>query len=190
VAHAVHHVSLLRVWCLPPDQLWLAFSWEHLLKQDVRVPVACNQHGRLSTLLLFAVLDSADLTLQLGDIFVLAEPPPPDEVDNSFLAAALLMDLHCLTNVDVWSANDEVVERHDWELHLVPLVEVGQVNVGPKLLGHQEALAAELDVCLLVGLVDVIRLFSAAVAGCHWWVMRHLLSQVFKVIGDELKCFA
>lgn len=99
------------------------------------------------------------------------------------------MDFHGLTDVNVGGADDKVVEGHHGELNLVALSKVEQVDLAAELLRHVETLAGELDVCLLVGLVQVVALFAATVARGHGRVVGHLLGQVLEVISHKLKCF-
>ncbi len=65
---------------------------------------------------------------------------------------------------------------HGWEFDLVAFPIIRQINVGSELLGHKETLAAELNVCFLVGLVDIVAFTALAVAGSHRRMVRHLLS--------------
>jgi hypothetical protein len=135
-------------------------------------------------------LFGAYFAIKLGNVFVLTEPAPSMEIDNCFLIRAALMDFHGLSNVYVRGADYKIVHRHGREFHLVSLPIIGQINIRSKLLRHQKAFATELDIRFLVGLVYVVRLTALAITGCHWWVMRHLLSQVLKVISDEFKSLA
>ena len=94
------------------------------------------------------------------------------------------MNLHCLTNIDIRCAEDKVVKGHDWEFHFVPFSEIWQIDIRSKLLGYHQSFAGELYIALLVGLVDIVALDSFAVTCRDRWMMRHLLSQVLKVISD------
>lgn len=59
------------------------------------------------------------------------------EINDGLLLAASLVNLHCLSNVNVGRANDEIVEGHDGEFDLISLLKVWQVNIGSELLRHQ-----------------------------------------------------
>lgn len=186
VTHTIHHISLFGVRRFAPNLFNLPFRRLDPLQEDVSIPVSSDGHEAF-VLFLFAVDLVAYLTIQLGDVFVFAEPASTMEVDNCFLVGVLFVDLEDFTDVDVRCANHEVVHRHGWELYFVPLAEVWQVDIRPELLRHQETLATELDVGFLVCLVDVVALAPFAVASSHRRVMSHLLSQVLKVIGDKFE---
>ena len=97
------------------------------------------------------------------------------------------MDFHCLSDVDIWSANDEIMKRHDRELDLISFIKIGQVDVGAELLSDVQILSSELDVGFLIGLVHIVTFLAFAIAGGDGRVMSDLLRQVLKVIIDELK---
>ena len=123
VRHAVHHICLLWIWCLPPDHLYLALARQDLLQIYFSVPVASDKHARIS-LLLLAVGLITDFTFDLGDVLILAKPAARVEVDNCLLRATSLVNRHRFSNVNVRRANDEVVEGHERELNFIPLTEV------------------------------------------------------------------
>ena len=75
------------------------------------------------------------------------------------------------------------MHRHHWELHLVTLAEVWQVDEGSELLIHKKTFT-NLNVRLLVRLIDVVVFPAPTVASCHWRVVSDLLCHVFKIIGD------
>ena len=85
------------------------------------------------------------------------------------------MNFHRLANVYIRGADDEIMHGHGREFYLVALSIIRQIYISSELLRHEEALAAELDICLLIGLVDIVAFATFAVAGSYGGMMRHLL---------------
>ena len=190
VTHSVHKVGLLRVRGLAPDPLWFLLRREHTLDKHVSVPVARDEQGDVLSRCLLALLHLCkDFTVKLGNVFVLCKPAPSVVIHEASLVRSLPSHFHGLSNVDVGCSNHEVVTRHGRQLDLIPLIEVEQVHVHTELLIHDERFAAELEISLLIGLVQVVALLAATVAGSHRWVVRHLLCQVLKVIIDKFVSF-
>ena len=101
---------MFRVRRLSPDHFNLSFRWQNALQEDVRIPVASDEHALIRRLFLLAFDLVADLTFQLGYVLIFAKPAAPVEVDDCLLLAASLVDRHSLANIDIGRANDEVVE--------------------------------------------------------------------------------
>lgn len=101
---------MFRVGRLSPDHLSLSFRRQNALQEDVRIPVASDEHALIRRLFLLAFDLVANLTFQLGYVLIFAKPAAPVEVDDRLLLAAGLVDRHGLANVDIGRANDEVVE--------------------------------------------------------------------------------
>lgn len=101
---------MFRVGRLSPDHLSFSFRRQNALQEDVRIPVASDEHALIRRLFLLAFDLVANLTFQLGYVLIFAKPAAPMEVDDRLLLAAGLVDRHGLANVDIGRANDEVVE--------------------------------------------------------------------------------
>ena len=129
----------------------------------------------------------ANNSFKFCNFFVFTEPTTSTKRDQSLLVSAKLIDFHDFANVDIRSAKYQVVHRQNRELNFVALPMVRQVNIGAKLLIHEQTLAPELDVGLLIGLVEVVAFFAPAVACRHGWMVSNLLGQILKVISDVLK---
>lgn len=82
-----------------------------------------------------------------------------------------------ITSVHVHASNDEVMRAQDRHLHLIALVVLGQIDVGPVLLMERKELAIELGVGLLVVGNNIQTFVTLAVVGSHWWVVGHLFGQ-------------
>lgn len=95
---------MLRVGSLAPDHLYVALAWQDALKEDIRRPVTCDKHGRVSCLLFLAFDFVADFSLQFCDVLVFSKPAASMEINDGLLLAASLVNLHCLSNVDVGRA--------------------------------------------------------------------------------------
>ena len=87
VRHSIHHLGLLRVWGFAPDHFNFALRWQHSLKENIRIPIACNKHARIRCLFLLSFDFIAYLTFELGYILILSEPSTSMEVNYGLLLA-------------------------------------------------------------------------------------------------------
>jgi len=92
-------------------------------------------------------------------------------------------------DVDVGSADDEVVDAQGGRDDLVSFVVLLEVDVRPVLLVEVHALASELCICLLIIPENIIGLEALAVVGGDWRMVRDLLGEELEVVGEKFVGF-
>ena len=93
------------------------------------------------------------------------------EIDYSFLVGSCLADFHCLPDIDILIADNEIVNGQDREFNFISFAVIWQFNIGSEALGNEERLSIEANISLLTGPEPIVGFAPASVTSCDGRVM-------------------